>query len=59
MYDKAEAEAGVKCQVTEALRQASMEAVDRAMHNDIYTVRFIFNLFIRVWLLPFFFTSLT
>lgn len=47
MYDKAEAEAGagVKCQITEALRQASMEAIDRAMHHDIYTVRFLLFLF--------------
>jgi hypothetical protein len=44
MYDKAEEEAAgaVKFQVTEALRQASVEAIDRAMHHDIYTVRFVF-----------------
>ena len=65
MYDKAEAEAGagVKCQVTEALRQASTEAIDRAMHHDIYTVRFIsiyLISFIYTWLaVAFFFTSLT
>lgn len=51
MSDKAEAEAGVKasggdgeesnkcqCQALQALREASMEAVNRAMHHDICTV---------------------
>nr|CAB3486369.1 unnamed protein product [Digitaria exilis] len=50
MSDKAEAEAGVinvsggngeeskcQCQVLQALREASMEAINKAMHHDIYT----------------------
>ncbi|KAG0524870.1 hypothetical protein BDA96_06G005200 [Sorghum bicolor] len=43
MYDKAEEEAAgaVKFQVTEALRQASVEAIDRAMHHDIYTATLV------------------
>lgn len=49
MYGKL-AEAEEKCQVTEALQQASMEAIDRAMHHDIYTVCFIFiHLFIYIY----------
>nr|CAB3480626.1 unnamed protein product [Digitaria exilis] len=50
MSDKAEAEAGVikvsggngeesncQCQVLQALREASMEGINKAMHHDIYT----------------------
>lgn len=41
MYDKAEAEAEAggcqcHCPVTEALREASLEAINRAMHQDVY-----------------------
>lgn len=43
MYEKeaAQAEAGVKCkcqcQIQQALREASLEAINKAMHRDIYT----------------------
>jgi hypothetical protein len=44
MYEKAEAEAvggdcKCQCQVSAVLRESSLESVNRAMYQDIYTVR--------------------
>lgn len=56
MYDKAEAEAAggnsaecnckCQCMVTAVLREASAEAINRAMYQDVFTVRNVYTLLV-------------